>query len=149
MPHATPVVQDLEKSKTIARAIQKRFDELDTAIKLNHAYEALAIAHRHPNWATMKAALDARDSAPATSGMGVFVLGQRAIRCEDSVPEDIELPHEDSLKRDAAAFFKNCGIMEQVPQGSAVGWAPSLATVMVHAMARTCKIRAPPRHADF
>jgi hypothetical protein len=57
MPHATPVVMDSEKSKLAAHAIKKRFEELNVPIKLNHAYEALAIAHRHPNWATMKASL--------------------------------------------------------------------------------------------
>jgi uncharacterized protein (DUF1778 family) len=44
MPHATPVVMDSEKSKLAAHAIKKRFEELNTPIKLNHAYEALAIA---------------------------------------------------------------------------------------------------------
>jgi hypothetical protein len=99
MPHATPVVQDLEKSKVIARAIQKRFDELNSPIKLNHAYEALAIAHRHPNWATMKAAIDAPSKVSETPGAGAFVLGQRVVRYDaENGPEDIELPHADALK---------------------------------------------------
>lgn len=56
MTHNATAPVDAEQSKLAAHAIKKRFDELNTPIKLNHAYEALAIAHHYPNWATMKAA---------------------------------------------------------------------------------------------
>lgn len=70
MTHATTVVMDLDRSKLAAHAIKKRFDELNAPIKLNHAYEALAIAHRHPNWATMKAAMKATPSGLCTVPSG-------------------------------------------------------------------------------
>jgi hypothetical protein len=94
MPQATTVVMDSEKSKLAAHAIKKRFEELNTPIKLNHAYEALAIAHRHPNWATMKASLEPT-SQTATS-KGAFVLGHRVDKEADQ--QDIELSHEDALR---------------------------------------------------
>jgi hypothetical protein len=57
MTHNALAPVDAEQSKLVAHAIKRRFDELNTPMKLNHAYEALAIAHRYPNWATMKASL--------------------------------------------------------------------------------------------
>lgn len=63
MTHATHVAMDSEKSKLAAHAIKKRFDELEIPIKLSHAYEALAIAHRYPNWATMKATVASSDTS--------------------------------------------------------------------------------------
>lgn len=94
MPHATTVVMDSEKSKLAAHAIKKRFEELNTPIKLNHAYEALAIAHRHPNWATMKASLGETTDASVSSG--TFILGHR--RGKDVDKADIELSHENALR---------------------------------------------------
>ncbi len=94
MPHATTVVMDSEKSKLAAHAIKKRFEELNTPIKLNHAYEALAIAHRHPNWATMKASLEKSSSALVSSG--AFILGHRNETEADQA--DIELSHDDALR---------------------------------------------------
>ncbi|MCV9964416.1 hypothetical protein OIU34_21235 [Pararhizobium sp. BT-229] len=83
MTHNATAPVDADQSKLAAHAIKKRFDELNTPIKLNHAYEALAIAHRYPNWATMKAAIKPTASAlTATS----FVLG----RTEEGVQMEIE-----------------------------------------------------------
>lgn len=67
MTHNATAPVDAEQSKIAAHAIKKRLDELNTPIKLNHAYEALAIAHRHPNWATMKASLATRQLDAAKS----------------------------------------------------------------------------------
>lgn len=94
MPHATTVVMDSEKSKLAAHAIKKRFEELNTPIKLNHAYEALAIAHRHPNWATMKASLETPPTSSAAAGS--FILGH-AIEKGEHLP-DIELSHDAALR---------------------------------------------------
>lgn len=72
MTHNATAPVDAEQSKLAAHAIKKRFDELNTPIKLNHAYEALAIAHRYPNWATMKAALS---PSPSAADAPEFVFG--------------------------------------------------------------------------
>jgi hypothetical protein len=63
MTHNATAPVDAEQSKFAAHAIKKRLDDLNTPIKLNHAYEALAIAHRYPNWATMKASFKADDAS--------------------------------------------------------------------------------------
>ncbi|MCS4088719.1 hypothetical protein [Rhizobium sp. BK176] len=65
MTHNATAPVDAEQSKLAAHAIKKRFDDLNTPIKLNHAYEALAIAHRYPNWATMKASFKVEEPIPA------------------------------------------------------------------------------------
>lgn len=94
MTHATSVVPDLDKSKIIARAIQKRFDEMNSPIKLNHAYEALALAHNYPNWATMKGVRTAAD--PVADTARPFVVGHE--RSGDAyielvIPQDAALNH--------------------------------------------------------
>ncbi|MCZ7862779.1 hypothetical protein O9X98_15495 [Agrobacterium salinitolerans] len=75
MTHNATAPVDAEQSKLAAHAIKKRFDELNSPIKLNHAYEALAIAHRYPNWATMKAALSAT-TPHAAAATPAFVFGR-------------------------------------------------------------------------
>lgn len=65
MTHNATAPVDAEQSKLAAHAIKKRFDDLNSPIKLNHAYEALAIAHRYPNWATMKASFKTEGVIPA------------------------------------------------------------------------------------
>jgi hypothetical protein len=77
MPHPTSVVMDSEKSKLAAHAIKKRLEELNTSIKLNHAYEALAIAHRYPNWATMKAAIQPSDKADVRDDLVIGWCGNK------------------------------------------------------------------------
>jgi len=94
MNHATTVVMDSEKSRLAAHAIKKRLEELKSPIKLNHAYEALAIAHRHPNWATMKATLDSAPGHEKIPASNTFTLGRR--HGSDQPP--ITILHEDALK---------------------------------------------------
>lgn len=94
MTHTTSFVPDSEKSKIIARAIQKRFDELNSPIKLNHAYEALALAHNYPNWATMKGLQPS--SKVVSISPGSFTLGRS--RSDEDQWTGIELSHEDSLR---------------------------------------------------
>jgi hypothetical protein len=87
MTHNATAPIDAEQSKLAAHAIKKRLDELQSPLKLNHAYEALAIAHRYPNWATMKAALSPPNDQHVTPAPK-FKLGT----LDGDVPMDIE-PH--------------------------------------------------------
>lgn len=98
MTNATPVVMDTEKSKLAAHAIKKRFEELNTPIKLNHAYEALAIAHRFPNWATMKASQTDKLSKTAITQNGDFVIGT-FVRYEggNRIDEPFSIPVDEAL----------------------------------------------------
>lgn len=74
MTHKTHPLVDAEQAKLAAHAVKQRFDSLNTPIKLNHAYEAVAIAHKYPNWATMKASLTPRTQAAKSAYM--FELGE-------------------------------------------------------------------------
>lgn len=93
MTHNATAPVDAEQSKFAAHAIKKRFDELNTPIKLNHAYEALAIAHRYPNWATMKASFQTEKPSRAAP------LAQFKYGCSfGKDPEIIACPATSSLR---------------------------------------------------
>ena len=96
MTHNATAPVDAEQSKFAAHAIKKRLDELNSPIKLNHAYEALAMAHRFPNWATMKASFKPFE-APSHKGGRKFVLGSPHLKenefIERSIPEAIRHYH--------------------------------------------------------
>lgn len=76
MTHKTTPLTSAEDAKLAAHAIKQRLESLAHPIKLNHAYEALAIAHKHPNWATMKASFASEThSTPTTTSAQRFHLG--------------------------------------------------------------------------
>ncbi|NTF17938.1 hypothetical protein G6L37_05945 [Agrobacterium rubi] len=95
MTNATTVVMDSEKSKLAAHAIKKRFEELNAPIKLNHAYEALAIAHRHANWATMKVAIGGKPSVAAADTFAVGI--SRRYEQRQSIMEQVSIPSGKAL----------------------------------------------------
>jgi hypothetical protein len=49
---------DAVRAKNMARAVQRRYQELGTTVSLNHAYEAVAAVFEFSTWSRMKARLD-------------------------------------------------------------------------------------------
>jgi hypothetical protein len=54
---------DAVRAKNMARAIQRRYQELGTTVSLNHAYEAVAAVFEFSTWSRMKARLDEASGA--------------------------------------------------------------------------------------
>jgi hypothetical protein len=49
---------DAVRAKSMARAVQRRYQELGTTVSLNHAYEAVAAVFEFSTWSRMKSRLD-------------------------------------------------------------------------------------------
>jgi hypothetical protein len=57
---------DAVRAKIMARAVQRRYQELGTTVSLNHAYEAVAAVFEFSTWSRMKARLEEAAAAPVT-----------------------------------------------------------------------------------
>lgn len=85
---------DAARAKTLARAVQRRHQELGTTVSLNHAYEAVAAVCGFETWSRMKSRLDApgveTEQLP-NSGYAdrERVLAESGLSFDDLVPHDI------------------------------------------------------------
>jgi hypothetical protein len=84
---------DAARAKVLARAVQRRHQELGTTVSLNHAYEAVATACGFETWSRMKARLNDCDTDPAKSSSPnntklAQVLTESSLSFDDFVPHD-------------------------------------------------------------
>lgn len=84
---------DAARAKTMARAVQRRYQELGNEVSLNHAYEALAAAHGFETWTRMNARLEAPDHVaetdPALAKRRKADIRKSELRSQDLVPGDL------------------------------------------------------------
>lgn len=69
----------METSRTRARAIKARNEEMGSKITLGQAYEMLAAADGFRNWATMKATMDVVDARPQASSETGYATGDHCV----------------------------------------------------------------------
>ncbi len=87
---------DAARAKTLARAVQRRHQELGTTVSLNHAYEAVAAVCGFETWSRMKSRLDEcatnveeQEKAASMSVSAESALAQSTLSFEDFVPHDV------------------------------------------------------------
>ncbi|TLX17174.1 hypothetical protein [Rhizobium sp. MHM7A] len=85
---------DAARAKILARAVQRRHQELGTTVSLNHAYEVVATVCGFETWSRMKSRLhecDVEGEEPAKLARGnpERVLAESTLSFEDFVPHDV------------------------------------------------------------
>jgi hypothetical protein len=85
---------DAARAKVLARAVQRRHQELGTTVSLNHAYEAVATVCGFETWSRMKSRLDEcgiRPEQPVTPprANSEKVLAESSLSFDDFVPHDV------------------------------------------------------------
>lgn len=85
---------DAARAKVLARAVQRRHQELGTTVSLNHAYEAVAAVCGFETWSRMKSRLNECVVEPEQPTASVRenrerVLAESSLSFEDFVPHDI------------------------------------------------------------
>lgn len=87
---------DAARAKILARAVQRRHQELGTTVSLNHAYEAVATVCGFETWSRMKSRLDdcltnvsEQETAASLVVSAESALAQSTLSFEDFVPHDV------------------------------------------------------------
>jgi hypothetical protein len=85
---------DAARAKILARAVQRRHQELGTTVSLNHAYEAVAAVCGFETWSRMKARLDefvtnSESTVSLPRHTPENALAESSLCFEDFVPHDV------------------------------------------------------------
>jgi hypothetical protein len=86
---------DAVRAKILARAVQRRHQELGTTVSLNHAYEAVAAVCGFETWSRMKSRLgECTVSAEVGNPVDQLIVGSENALVESTLSFDDFVPHD-------------------------------------------------------